>query len=250
MGDAKKLVLKPISSADARRVVRLLHYSRKVCQNSQIHLGVFLGEKCGGALQFGPSLDKRKTIGLVRGTEWDQYIELNRLALADWLPRNSESRSIGVAMRYLRKTYPRLKWVLSYADATQCGDGAIYRASGFVLTDVRRNKDLLRLPDGTIAHTISLKTGYAGMDTYSKTRGSSSVLATGAEPLPGFQLRYVFFLDPSWRARLAVPEIPFSEIRARGAAMYRGGKGSPGDTLPGEGGSSPTPPLQIAIRTP
>ena len=64
-------------------------------------------------------------------TPWNGFLELNRLAFADWLPRNSESRAIGYALRWLRATYPWLQWIVSFADATQCGDGAIYRASGF-----------------------------------------------------------------------------------------------------------------------
>ena len=30
----------------------------------------------------------------------------------------------------------------------------------------------------------------------------------GAKPIPGFQLRYMYFIDPSYRKRLTVPEIP------------------------------------------
>lgn len=279
MGDAKKLELKPISSADARRVIEALHYSHKTCQNSQIHLGVFYNGRCGGALQFGPSLDKSKTITLVDGTEWDQFVELNRLAFANWLPRNGESRMIGVAMRYLKKTYPRLKWVLSFADGTQCGDGTIYRASGFVLTGIKKNTTIWTAPDGSTATDLSLRQAItkpvvinrvAATDSRRPCRAGSlahvGANPTGAasmkpfrdagwKPMPGFQLRYVYFLDPTWRARLAVPMIPFSEIRARGAGMYRGvpragESSSPGGNPPGEGGAIPTPPLQPSEEPP
>lgn len=37
------------------------------------------------------------------------------------------------------RAYP-IEWVVSFADATQCGDGTIYRASGFLLTGIRENK--------------------------------------------------------------------------------------------------------------
>ncbi len=97
MSKAKEIIVKPISSKDAARIVKSCHYSGKVVQNSQLHFGVFLDGKCGGAMQFGPSLDKRKIQGLVRDTSWNGFIELNRMAFADWLPRNSESRAISVA---------------------------------------------------------------------------------------------------------------------------------------------------------
>jgi hypothetical protein len=79
VGEAKRLEVRPISASDANRIVKALHYSGKVVNNSQLHLGVFLDGKCGGAMQFGPSLDKRKIQPLVRGTLWNEFIELNRM---------------------------------------------------------------------------------------------------------------------------------------------------------------------------
>jgi len=145
MGRAKDIRIKPISSSDANRIIRRLHYSGKIVQNSKLHLGVFLDGKCGGALQFGPSLDKRKTLGLVEGTSWNGMLELNRMALADWLPRNGESRAISQAMRFIRKRYAHIEWVLSYSDGTLCGDGTIYRASGFKLIGITKNKNTVAL---------------------------------------------------------------------------------------------------------
>ena len=293
MGRAKDIIVKPIAARDANRIVKALHYSGKVVRNSQVHLGVFLGGKCGGALQFGPSLDKRKMLGLVEGTKWNEFIELNRMALADWLPRNGESRAIAVSMRLLRRAYPGLKWVVSFADATQCGDGTIYRASGFVLTGIKINNQLWRAPTGETFNDTSIRPGIGGSkerqrpaDVFSRTSltdgrskqqqaaaiisrttttkgkhilnsGASSMAAfkeAGWQPLPGFQLRYIYFLDPAARERLTVPIIPFSEIEKRGAGMYRG-KPRAGsiasDALAnqaGKGGATPTPALQTNGR--
>lgn len=241
VASAKDLVLMPISSQDANRVVKALHYSGKVVSNSQVHLGVFLNGKCGGALQFGPSLDKRKLIGLVSGTKWNEFIELNRMALADWLPRNGESRAIGYAMRWLRKTYPWMKWVVSFADATQCGDGTIYRASGFVLTGIKRNTQIWRAPNGQAFSRASI-TGHSckeqqrqAMELARSTNhgGGGNILTSGGSsmeyfrnagwtPEAGFQLRYIYFLHPECREQLTVPVVPFSDIRRLGASMYRG----------------------------
>lgn len=44
----------------------------------------------------------------------------------------------------------------------------------------------------------------------------------GAEPLQGFQLRYLYFIDKKCRELLTVPEIPFSKIDELGAGMYKG----------------------------
>ena len=42
--------------------------------------------------------------------------------------------------------------------------------------------------------------------------------------MEGFQLRYIYFIDKSYRKRLTVPEIPFSKIDELGAGMYKGEK--------------------------
>lgn len=239
MGEAKKIIVKPIAASDANRLMCALHYSRKVVRNSQVHLGVFLDNKCGGVMQFGPPMNKRASCKLVKDTRWNEFIELNRLAFADWLPRNSESRAIAYAMRWLRKTYPWLKWVLSFADGTQCGDGTIYRASGFVLTGIKKNTGLRINPrTGEIMQTISAYHKFLAKEFRTW------------EPLMGFQLRYVYFLDRTARERLAVPVLPFSEIKKWGAKMYKGRRAT-SETIDtpanqaGKGGVAPTVALHF-----
>ena len=260
MGRAKDIRIKPISARDANRIIRALHYSGKVDTRSQVHLGAILGGRCGGAMQFGPSVNKHASRNLFRNAKWNEWIELHRLAFADWLPRNGESRCLGYAMRWLRKTYPHLTFVVSYADGAQCGDGAIYRASGFVLTDIKPNASMWEMPDGEVVCSIVFNPGFhgnAGKNSikarYGKT-GSEAAGAflrrIGARQIPGHQLRYIYFLDPTARDRLTVPILPFSEIGKRGAGMYLGKKraGSvDSDTSAdqaGEGGATPTPALQ------
>jgi hypothetical protein len=219
---AKDLRVEPISAADARALVRRIHYSGKVTNNSQLHFGVFLGGRLEGAMQFGPSLDKRKLQGLVSGTSWNGFIELNRMAFGERLPRNSESRALAVAFRIIRRAYPHIEWCVSFADGAQCGDGTIYRAAGFVLTSVKRNAQMLRMPDGSV---IARKTLDNPNNMASGGRfGSAAARDAGAVPLPGFQLRYVYFLNPAARDRLTVPVLPFSRIEELGAGMYRGEK--------------------------
>jgi len=46
----------------------------------------------------------------------------------------------------------------------------------------------------------------------------------GFRPIDGYQLRYLYFLDPSTRERLTVPILPFSRIEEMGAGMYKGEK--------------------------
>ena len=251
MGEAKRIIVQPISAKDANRIVQSLHYSGKVDPRSGLHLGVFLDGRCGGVMSFGPSLQKSNMIGMVKGTLWNEFIELNRMAFADWLPRNGESRALGFAFRWMRKQYPQIKWCVSFADGTQCGDGTIYRASGFVLTAIKRNSTMWKTASGeVVADVVTRMKGSSGVRNRIgfKVGESWSAFAkrTGAIRLPGYQLRYIYFLDPSARERLTVPILPFSEIDRRGAGMYKGKKrvrsedsGTSGDQPEG-GGANPT----------
>lgn len=148
MGRALDVQLRVIPARVANPFVDAYHYSGKHVNNSQLHLGAFLDGRLHGVMSFGPPMDRSHVLGLVEGTPWDGMIELNRMAFDEMLPRNSESRCIGVAMRMLRRNAPQVKWVLGYADACSCGDGAIYRASDFVLTGIKRNASVARLPNG------------------------------------------------------------------------------------------------------
>lgn len=226
MGKAKDIVLRPTSAKVANTFIRRYHYSGKFVRNSQLHIGVFYNGRLEGVMQFGPSMDKRKIVGLVEGTKWNEFIELNRMAFSDVLPRNSESRALAVAMRILRKRAPWLKWVVSFADATQCGDGTIYRASGFVLTGIKKNENIALRPDGTTVHKMTYESnaassGYAAV-TGGKYNWKLFVNRMGWKILSGYQLRYIYFLDKSYRERLTVPELPYDEIRRVGAGMYKG----------------------------
>lgn len=237
---AKDIIIKPISSKDANLIIKNLHYSGKVVPNSQLHFGVFLDGKCGGALQFGPSMVKNSMKNLVADTKWNDFLELNRMAFSDWLPRNSESRAIAYCMRYIKKNYPHIKWVVSFSDATMCGDGIIYRASGFYLTDIRVNKALRINPhNGESMH--EMQAFHLMMRKEFHTW----------EILKGFQLRYIYFIDKSYKEKLTVPILPFEEIAKQGAKMYRGVRPDSISNTPefhsGDSGANPTSGLHFPV---
>lgn len=233
MYKAKDIILRPIPSREARAFIRANHYSGSVANNSNLHVGVFLGGKLEGAMQLGPPLDKSKLLGLVEGTRWENMAELNRMAFTDVLPPNSESRALGVLARVLRTHAPQLKWIVSFADATQCGDGTIYRAAGFDLTMIKESNNLARFPNGQVIHKITFQSSptspremLGGRSFYDVTGGRHDwgkfLRETGGVIVPGHQIRYVKFIDPSWSDRLTCERLPYSEIDRVGAGMYRG----------------------------
>jgi hypothetical protein len=221
MAEAKQILVKVIPSSMANAFVKKVHYSGKVVPNSQLHFGVFLGKFLHGVMSFGPSMVKDQMIGLVKGTEWNGFLELNRMAFDDALPKNSESRAIAVALRMLKKQAPHVKWIISFADGTQCGDGTIYRASGFVLTQINKNSGMRMDDKGNVYSRV----------TFTAHRPNEIKEFMKMRVLDGFMLRYIRLLDP--KCELTVPVIPFSEIEKQGAKMYKGVRYSP--TVSSEG---------------
>lgn len=212
MAGVKDIIVKPINATAANAFVKAHHYSGKVVPNSQLHFGCFLNGVLGGVMQFGPSINKQGTINLVKGTEWNGFIELNRMAFSELLPKNSESRCIAVALRLIKKHYPHIKWVISFADGCQCGDGTIYRASGFKLvgiapnTAIRINPTTHELVHIIQAHHLKIP----------------SKVFNSWEPIKGNMLKYVYFIDKTKEKDLTVPVLPFSAIKEAGAGMYKG----------------------------
>jgi hypothetical protein len=217
MGRAKEIIVKVISSSVANEFVKKHHYSGKVVPNSVLHFGAFLDEKLHGVLSYGTSMDKRKILPLVQPSLWNEVLELNRMAFDDYLPKYSESRCIAISIRLIKKNAPHIKWLLSYSDGTQCGDGTIYRASGFHLTGVKENKTILNWNGKIIADKTLNNSNYKKMGM-----SAGEAKRQGATALNGFQLRYIYLIDKS--CKISVPILPFSKIDEMGAGMYKGEK--------------------------
>ena len=238
MGRAKEIIVKVIPPKLANEFVKKNHYSGKVVNNSSLHFGCFLDNQLHGVLSYGSPLDKRKVLPLVQPSLWNEMLELNRMAFDEYLPKYSESRCIAISIRLIKKNAPHIKWILSFSDGTQCGDGTIYRASGFVLTSIKKNDQVweiegMKVTDTSIRPNIgSLKTFNKVVSRVSVTKGiniinngassMSKFKELGYKPLQGFQLRYIYLIDKS--CKITVPVLPFSMIDKMGAGMYKGEK--------------------------
>lgn len=232
MGEAKKIEVKLINKRDADTICRRIHYSGKVDPRSQLHFGVFYRGQCHGVMQYGPSIDKSKLIGLVKDTRWNGFLELNRMAFDDFLPKNSESRALAYSFRFIRKHYPHIEWIVSFADGSQCGDGTIYRASGFHLTQINKNNSMYRFPNGEVHCQLVFTIGSSGgikrkMGMLPTETFGQFAKRVGAKKIPGFQLRYIKHLVPIAPDRINHEILDYSEIDRMSARMYKGERGAP-----------------------
>ena len=217
MGRAKEIIVKVIPSKIANEFVKKNHYSGKVVPNSSLHFGCFLDNQLHGVMQYGSPFMKTKVLPLVEPQNWNGMLELNRMAFDNYLPKYAESRCIAISIKLIKKNAPQIKWILSFADGTQCGDGTIYRASGFVLTSVKENSSIIKLANGNIVASMTYTKGKNIL-----SQGGRAGIPKDAEKLNGNMLRYIYLIDKT--CKITVPILPFSEIDKMGAGMYKGEK--------------------------
>ena len=197
-----------IPAQKARETVLRHHYSQSVVNNSYIHLGVYYKDNFAGVLQFGYALQPACAGGIVEGTVQGEYLELNRMWLAEVCPRNSESMAISYAVKYIRRASPSVAWIQSFADE-RCGRlGVVYQASNFLY--LGSHVATFYFLDGDYYHKLLLT-------AHLKTNGKGRILrenAGRALKLTYRQYRYILFLKQSWRKRLRLKVQPYPKPEA------------------------------------
>jgi hypothetical protein len=219
-----------IARDKANRIIKANHYSKVTYSGSYIHLGVYAPGLLG-VLQFGAAMNPASQASVVEGTEQDEYLELNRMWLDDALPRNSESRAIAYAMTYIRRKYPRVAWVQSFADQ-RCGRfGVVYQACNFIYCG--EHTSIFWELDGDMYHN-SLMTRDPRLTPKAKVIQDNKERAT---PHKLRQFRYLYFLKRNFRSRLLLKQQAYPKQAVEGSmenrpASSREGEGQFLDTAP------------------
>lgn len=94
----------PIDFSAAKRVLVRHHYLHSMPGGTQICLGALVEDRLLGVLTFG--VGPTNAHRLVKGATPSDCVTLTRLWLSDELPKNSESRVLGIALRGLRAAPP------------------------------------------------------------------------------------------------------------------------------------------------
>ena len=196
------LVVMPISHKVAKALLERSHYLHSLPGGTRLAFGVFSGSRLLGVITVGAGPPNAHR--LVEGAGRNQCATLTRLWLSDELPRNSESRVLGVVLRALVR-HTDLKFLLSYADPAQGHRGTIYQASNWLYTGLSDATPLYDIGDGRARHSRSLAHAYG---THSVAHFRRHGVPIRVVPQVA-KHRYFYFLDPSWRSRLRVPALPY-----------------------------------------
>lgn len=142
-----KLEVRPIPIYLARPWILDRHYAHRMPAVSHI-FGLFT-DVLAGVCTFGPparQLNNGK--GIFGGKLETSTFELNRLVVADQLPKNALSRFVSGALKQL----PAPCCVVSYADANQGHHGYIYQATNWCYTGLTTPELEYISPDGVAIH--------------------------------------------------------------------------------------------------
>lgn len=197
------LQVKEIDRNQANVLIKANHYSHVYYAGSYIHLGVFAGSTLMGVLQYGVAMNPASQESVVGNTGPKEYLELNRMWLNDAMPRNSESQAISYSLKFIKRKYPRIKWIQSFADE-RCGRyGVVYQACSFLYCG--EHTSVFWELDGEMYHNSLMTrnpdlTPKAALIQKNKDR---------AKPHKLRQFRYIFFLKKQHRKYLKLPVLPY-----------------------------------------
>lgn len=197
------------------------HYSKCIPKSKLVKIGVWENSIFIGAIIFG--VGATSTLVKQYGLNMEQGCELVRIALAKH--KTPVSRIVSIALKFLKKSNPALKLVVSFADPEQGHHGGVYQAGGWIYSGNSQASDEYIFL-GKRWQGRSFRNKYKGMEKDPRVqvvKGSS-------------KLRYLMPLDDEIKKRI----LPLSKPYPKRASSVESGTTSFQEV---GGGESPTDAL-------
>lgn len=201
------LLIKQIERNLANDIIKKNHYSGTVVNNSYVHFGLFLKDEIRGVAQFGYAMNPSSGNSIVSGTENKEYLELNRFWTDDKRqPDCKETIFISGCIKLIKKLYPDVGWIQSFADE-RCGKlGKLYQAANFKYFG--EHSSAFYLLDGEIYHKM------LATDTQKYKRGEPKAVKIQdnlhrAEKKIFRQFRYIYFINKKLQDFCTLTEKPY-----------------------------------------
>jgi len=176
------------------------HYSGCLPMGKLVKVGAWESDKFIGVVLFGrgatPNLCKPY------GLKQDQCVELVRIALTDHVA--PVSRIAAIAIKFLRRSNPKLRLVVSFSDESQGHHGGIYQAGNWVYSG-QGNSAKFYMIHGKLTHPRSI-----GAKGLTQNIDGARTLDPKAQivNVPG-KHRYLMPLDADMRERILPLSKPY-----------------------------------------
>ena len=125
----------PQESREVREWIKARHYLRTAPPGYRVALEFMEGQERVGAMLWGRPA--------ARSLDPELWLELTRMYFLDEAPRNTESRALAMARRWIRVWLPQVRGLLAYSDPSVGHSGTVYAADGwapFGRTRARHNQ--------------------------------------------------------------------------------------------------------------
>ncbi len=175
------------------------HYSRTMPVGKTVKIGVWEDGFFIGVLVFTPGAAGVGLIGPSLGIDTKLVCELQRVAL--FRHRAPVSRIVAIGIRILRRTFPRLRLIVSYADPGEGHHGGIYQAGGWLYVGQTAATPMWKDRRGKLWHDRNVTPNGWSRHKGKLSRCAKKAECTRIERPP--KHRYFYPLDAEIRAKVA-----------------------------------------------
>jgi hypothetical protein len=211
----------------ARYACEHWHYSECMPAGKLVKVGAWENGKFIGVVLFGRGATPN--LGRPYNLQQDECVELVRIALAHH--QTSVSRISAIAIKFLKRSNPRLRLIVSFADQSQGHHGGIYQAGNWIYNGSGQEATFYKI-HGKLTHPRSIGAKGLIQNIHGARRLDPHARAV---LIPG-KHRYLMPLDSEMRKKI----LPLARPYPKRAGSDT--KDTPAN-LAGEGGSTPTPAL-------
>jgi hypothetical protein len=171
------------------------HYSKTMPKYKTVKIGVWEDNQFKGCIVF--SRGATPTLLSPYGLQMTDGCELSRVALRDH--KTPVSRIVSIAVKILRRSNPRLRLIVSFADPARGHLGAIYQAGNWIYTGQTSRSKVYQDQTGKLWHERNVsktgikKYGVAGYQKVIRPEEATKIIL-----MPG-KHRYLYPLDDEIR---------------------------------------------------
>lgn len=157
--DVNKISVVVIPRDVAKKMVVNFHYMKTFPAGSFLYFGIKHEGMNGlvGVAVFGKSSGTDAKTKLFDDVESNNIIEMQRLWISDALGANAESKTLSLIIDKIKKNYPNIKILWTYAGGCKDDCGIVYQSSGFMFLGSEDCFDFYLTKRGEYKNLISAK---------------------------------------------------------------------------------------------
>lgn len=223
----------------AKYAVEHWHYSRCMPKSKLVKIGAWEDDRFIGTIIFGSGANSG--LGNSYGLTQFETCELVRVALTNH--KFAVSKIVSIAIMILRKEYPKLRLIVSFADPEHGHIGGIYQAMNWIYIGMTEPADEF-IVNGKRWHGCALRSSFEGRGIVGGTTLERAMrFDPDAKKIKGSsKYRYLYPLDNDMRKQVEPLRKPYPK---RGRGEIDNAPQSNEET----GGASPTRPLLMTVGT-